>query len=110
MRCPPAVRPPRWAGTPPRSTRNSLPITVIKTSARSSRRCVDLAPNVDLWWEIGRFVPTTRRWTRPGISSEVTRVAAQRLNRRRQVLRFGVGHPEIGEHLLVERDGGVLDR
>ena len=52
---------------------------------------------------------------RPGTSrvavarSEVAGVAPQRLDRRHQRLRFGSGHADVGEHLLVERDGGVLD-
>lgn len=57
-----------WAATPPRSTLSSLrrtPPTVTRTSARSSRRCVDRAPNVDLWREISRFAATTPRWARP---------------------------------------------
>jgi hypothetical protein len=41
--------------------------------------------------------------------SEVAGVAPQGVNGRHQGLRFTGRHPDVGEDLLVERDGGVLD-
>ena len=41
--------------------------------------------------------------------SEVAGVAAQRLDRRGQRARLLVGHADVGEHLVVQRDGRVLD-
>src|SRR3954462_15030471 len=41
---------------------------------------------------------------------EIPRVAAQRLDGIRQCPRLAFGHPDVGEPLVVERDGGVLDR
>jgi hypothetical protein len=41
---------------------------------------------------------------------EVAGVAAQRLDGFGECLRLVVGHADVGEHLVVQRDGGVLDR
>ena len=76
----------RWAPTPLRSTRNT-------------------PPNIRTGLQRGPAVPLT-----PRTAPKVTRVVAEDLDRRHQRAGIRIRHPDVGEHTLVERRRGVLDR